>query len=138
MASRTDELLPLTALRGIAAWWVVLFHLRLFLVPYLPAGAMAVLARGNLAVDLFFLLSGFVIHLNYAERVTPDAASVGDFLFRRFARIYRTEGKAEALAMWARLRHAPGYIARRPSEKRSPMEWMPLVWRRLGPAVPDG
>jgi peptidoglycan/LPS O-acetylase OafA/YrhL len=88
MASRTDELLPLTALRGIAAWWVVLFHLRLFLVPYLPAEAIAVLARGNLAVDLFFLLSGFVIHLNYAERVTPDAASVGDFLFRRFARIY--------------------------------------------------
>src|SRR4051812_31468696 len=88
MASRTDELLPLTALRGIAAWWVVLFHLRLFLVPYLPAGAIAVLARGNLAVDLFFLLSGFVIHLNYAERVTPDPASVGDFLFRRFARIY--------------------------------------------------
>jgi peptidoglycan/LPS O-acetylase OafA/YrhL len=88
MVSRTEELLPLTALRGIAAWWVVLFHLRLFLAPYLPAGAIAVLARGNLAVDLFFLLSGFVIYLNYAHRVTPDAASVGDFLFRRFARIY--------------------------------------------------
>jgi peptidoglycan/LPS O-acetylase OafA/YrhL len=88
MASRTEELLPLTALRGIAAWWVVLFHLRLFLVPYLPAEAIAVLARGNLAVDLFFLLSGFVIYLNYAGRVTPDPASVGDFLFRRFARIY--------------------------------------------------
>jgi peptidoglycan/LPS O-acetylase OafA/YrhL len=88
MVSRTEELLPLTALRGIAAWWVVLFHLRLFLAPYLPAGAIAVLARGNLAVDLFFLLSGFVIYLTYAHRVTPDAASVGDFLFRRFARIY--------------------------------------------------
>jgi peptidoglycan/LPS O-acetylase OafA/YrhL len=88
MASRTEELLPLTALRGIAAWWVVLFHLRLFLAPYLPAEAMAVLARGNLAVDLFFLLSGFVIYLNYAHRVTPDPESVGDFLFRRFARIY--------------------------------------------------
>jgi len=88
MASRTDELLPLTALRGIAAWWVVLFHLRRFLIPYLPAEAIALLARGNLAVDLFFLLSGFVIYLNYAARVTPDLASVGDFLFRRFARIY--------------------------------------------------
>jgi peptidoglycan/LPS O-acetylase OafA/YrhL len=88
MASRTDELLPLTALRGIAAWWVVLFHLRLFLVPYLPAAAIAFLARGNLAVDLFFLLSGFVIYLNYAGRVTAEPASVGDFLFRRFARIY--------------------------------------------------
>jgi peptidoglycan/LPS O-acetylase OafA/YrhL len=88
MASRTEELLPLTALRGIAAWWVVLFHLRLFLVPYLPAEALAVLARGNLAVDLFFLLSGFVIYLNYAQRVTAEPASVADFLFRRFARIY--------------------------------------------------
>ena len=83
-----DELLPLTSIRGLAAWWVVLFHLRFLLAPWLPVGTVDLLARGNLAVDLFFVLSGFVIYLNYGERVTLDRASVGDFLFRRLARVY--------------------------------------------------
>ncbi|HEY0414498.1 MAG TPA: acyltransferase [Allosphingosinicella sp.] len=83
-----NELLPLTSIRGIAAWWVVLFHLRFLLAPWLPAAAIEILARGNLAVDLFFVLSGFVIYLNYGERVRLERASIGDFLFRRFARVY--------------------------------------------------
>ena len=86
--AQEGELLPLTSIRGIAAWWVVLFHLRFLLAPWLPAGAIAALAKGNLAVDLFFVLSGFVIYLNYGERVTLGRASIGDFLFRRFARVY--------------------------------------------------
>ena len=88
LRTQDGELLPLTSIRGIAAWWVVLFHLRFLLAPWLPAGAIAVLAKGNLAVDLFFVLSGFVIYLNYGGRVTPGRASTGDFLFRRFARVY--------------------------------------------------
>jgi peptidoglycan/LPS O-acetylase OafA/YrhL len=84
----TSELLPLTSIRGIAAWWVVLFHLRFLLAPWLPAAAIESLARGNLAVDLFFVLSGFVIYLNYGERVRLERASIGDFLFRRLARVY--------------------------------------------------
>jgi peptidoglycan/LPS O-acetylase OafA/YrhL len=88
-ASRSGgELLALTSIRGIAAWWVVLFHLRLLLAPWLPAAAIAAFGDGNLAVDLFFILSGFVIHLNYGERLGSDARASGDFLFRRFARIY--------------------------------------------------
>jgi peptidoglycan/LPS O-acetylase OafA/YrhL len=82
------ELLPLTAIRGLAAWWVVLFHLRFLLAPWLPDRAMAVLANGNLAVDLFFVLSGFVMYLNYGERVVLSRVSIGEFLFRRFARVY--------------------------------------------------
>jgi peptidoglycan/LPS O-acetylase OafA/YrhL len=86
---RIPELLPLTAIRGIAAWWVVLFHLRALLTPWLPAPALAVLARGNLAVDLFFILSGFVMALNYGDRIAAaGGAGYRDFLFRRFARIY--------------------------------------------------
>lgn len=86
---RTPELLPLTAIRGLAAWWVVLFHLRFLLAPWIPAAALAVLARGNLAVDLFFILSGFVMALNYGDRVGAGGFDAyRDFLFRRFARIY--------------------------------------------------
>lgn len=82
------ELLPLTAIRGLAAWWVVLFHLRFLLAPWLPAEAIAALANGNLAVDLFFVLSGFVMYLNYGHRVTLERDSIADFLCRRFARVY--------------------------------------------------
>ena len=81
------EILALTAIRGLAAWWVVLFHLRAFLSPWLPSWAMAALAAGNLAVDFFFLLSGFVIYLNYAGR-TEGLRGIADFLFARFARVY--------------------------------------------------
>ena len=81
------EILSLTAVRGLAAWWVVLFHLRAHLEPWLPGWAMTALAHGNLAVDFFFLLSGFVIALNYSERLA-GAAGVADFLFQRFARVY--------------------------------------------------
>jgi peptidoglycan/LPS O-acetylase OafA/YrhL len=82
-----DDLLPLTAARGIAAWWVVLFHLRFALIPWVPPWAIRALGAGNLAVDFFFLLSGFVIYLNYGERVGGGRA-IRDFLFRRFARVY--------------------------------------------------
>jgi peptidoglycan/LPS O-acetylase OafA/YrhL len=86
---RIAELLPLTVIRGLAAWWVVLFHLRFLLAPWIAAPALAVLARGNLAVDLFFILSGFVMALNYGQRIAAGGASAyRDFLFRRFARIY--------------------------------------------------
>jgi hypothetical protein len=52
---------------------------------------------------------------------------------RRLARVYEMKGKRQALALWARLRLAPGFIARRSGEKWSPMQWMPLSRRRLGP-----
>ncbi len=41
----------------------------------------------NLFVDLFFVVSGFVIACQYFGRVS-DAASIGRFLWRRLARIY--------------------------------------------------
>ena len=41
----------------------------------------------NLFVDLFFVVSGFVIARQYFGRVN-DAASIGRFLWRRLARIY--------------------------------------------------
>ncbi len=78
----------LTALRGIAAWWVVAFHFR-EAVPVDPHGpVMHVLARGYLAVDLFFVLSGYVIGLNYASWFSGGAGLYGRFLALRLSRIY--------------------------------------------------
>jgi len=86
--SRKTELRALTSARGIAAWWVVLYHLRGSLAG-LPGMAEVVLAKGYLAVDFFFLLSGFVLALRHGERLRAGGpAAVPDFLRRRFARIW--------------------------------------------------
>ena len=81
------ELRALTGARGVAAWWVVLYHLRQSLA--LPPMMMTALSKGYLAVDFFFLLSGFVIWLSYADRVRAGGwRAVPPFLFRRIARIW--------------------------------------------------
>ncbi|MGZ8998196.1 MAG: acyltransferase family protein [Allosphingosinicella sp.] len=84
-----SDLRCLTGIRGIAAWIVVLFHVRLGAAWALPDGVTAVLAKGYLAVDLFFMLSGFVLWLNYAERLRAGGlAQAPAFLLRRIARIW--------------------------------------------------
>ncbi len=79
----------LTGLRGAAALWVAGYHLLLpaSLVGGLPA---RMLGRGYLAVDLFFVLSGYVLALNYGERA--GWASLPGFLWRRWARIFPLYG----------------------------------------------
>lgn len=78
----------LTIARGLAAWMVVLFHTR-GAMPWLPDPVLAVLGKGYLAVDFFFLLSGFVVYLS-AHRAFLDKglAAAPAFFRRRLARIY--------------------------------------------------
>lgn len=83
------DLPALTGIRGLAAWFVVLYHIRLGLAPHLPEWADAALAKGYLAVDLFFILSGFVLWLNYSERLHREGVkAVPKYLARRAARIW--------------------------------------------------
>ena len=109
------ELRALTSVRGIAAWLVVLFHVRLSIAG-LPDAAQALLAKGYLAVDFFFLLSGFVIWMSWSDRIQRggmDAAPA--FLKRRVARIWPLHlvmlGFAAllALALHATGREAPHF-----------------------------
>jgi peptidoglycan/LPS O-acetylase OafA/YrhL len=84
-----NEIRPLTGLRGVAALVVALYHCTLqttMPVPYTPR----FIHHGYLAVDLFFVLSGFVLALTYGRlfRESVSARAVAGFLFRRFARIY--------------------------------------------------
>jgi peptidoglycan/LPS O-acetylase OafA/YrhL len=83
-----QEIKPLTGLRGIAAIYVVLYHYSMGLPFSSPEATF--LAHGYFAVDLFFVLSGFVMALNYAHMFgrfwsTPAYLK---FLGRRIARIY--------------------------------------------------
>ena len=77
----------LTGLRALAAWWVVVYHVRILFVGTAPE-LIPFFAKGYLAVDMFFVLSGFVIYLNYAGRLTATLSSLSDFMVRRIARIY--------------------------------------------------
>lgn len=88
-ATAPRNLDALTGIRGIAAWGVVLYHIRGSLAAILPPPVIAVLGKGYLAVDLFFILSGFVIWYNYAERIARGGwAETRLFLWRRFARVW--------------------------------------------------
>lgn len=81
----------LTSLRGIAALLVVVHHMGLLMLPPLrqTAAAMPLEKCGLLGMSIFFVLSGFVIHYNYADRLANDRESgVMKFLFARLARLY--------------------------------------------------
>jgi peptidoglycan/LPS O-acetylase OafA/YrhL len=84
-----NQLHALTGARGIAAWLVVLYHTRFAYQSQVPSSIFDFVAKGYLAVDLFFVLSGFVMWLNYADKFAAQGfAAAPDFLRRRIARIY--------------------------------------------------
>lgn len=83
------QLPALTGLRGLAAWWVVFYHARLSLTGWMPGEALAAAGKGYLAVDLFFMLSGFVMWLNYGPKLRAQGlGGAPGFWWRRFARIW--------------------------------------------------
>lgn len=104
-ANRTQEIVEnklsrppissLTTVRGLAALWVVLFHYRELFERLLPTtkAVSRFVQMGDLAVPLFFILSGFVIYYNFAHTVHPfGMRSYIKYLFVRFGRIYPVHG----------------------------------------------
>jgi peptidoglycan/LPS O-acetylase OafA/YrhL len=92
MKSRPSQQIDaLTGIRGVAALWVAAYHGRGFLIPdiRLPAALDNLIGSGWLAVDLFFVLSGFVIsHAHMRDFTVLSADSTSRFLRLRLARIY--------------------------------------------------
>jgi peptidoglycan/LPS O-acetylase OafA/YrhL len=81
----TSENKPLTAIRGFAALWVVGHHLDTsWDFPVRPR-VHAALLMGHVAVDVFFVLSGFILTLVYRDLT---GAGCGTFALRRICRIY--------------------------------------------------
>lgn len=89
-SSVAPELRQLTGLRFVAALWVVLFHFGAPLQVLLPEtrGFPNAAADGFLAVDLFFVLSGYIISYQYFDAFAAGRARYRSFLVRRLARIY--------------------------------------------------
>ena len=81
-----ERIAEFEGLRGILAWWVVVDHILLscgISAENLPRG-VRLLGRGDYAVDLFIILSGFVIFKLIADSREP----YGYYLIRRYFRIY--------------------------------------------------
>jgi peptidoglycan/LPS O-acetylase OafA/YrhL len=66
----------LDGMRGLAAIAVALYHFDIYLMPH-----------GYVAVDFFFVLSGFVLYRSYLPRF-GDGLGFGRFMAQRFARLY--------------------------------------------------
>ncbi|MDO9418708.1 acyltransferase family protein [Pararhizobium sp.] len=81
--AQVPKLLALESLRGFAAVTVVLYHFRYS--SFLSENPF--MQHGYLMVDFFFVLSGFVIALNYTNRLSSPADIVR-FQRRRFWRLY--------------------------------------------------
>jgi peptidoglycan/LPS O-acetylase OafA/YrhL len=76
---------PLTSLRFFAAMWVVLFHYW----PHLATqGTPALVAKGYLGVELFFILSGFILCHVYLPGFEAGRFRYGEFIWARLARVY--------------------------------------------------
>jgi peptidoglycan/LPS O-acetylase OafA/YrhL len=89
----TGEIRSLTGLRAVAATWVVVYHLH-FTPGIGYEGVWAPLRplvrAGATGVDLFYVLSGFVITLTYLDKVgrRPSLRATGTFLWARICRIW--------------------------------------------------
>ena len=73
----------LDGLRGVAAIMVILFHC---FETYIPRFGTQIINHGYLAVDFFFVLSGFVIGYAYDDRW--DKMTTWGFFKRRLTRLH--------------------------------------------------
>jgi peptidoglycan/LPS O-acetylase OafA/YrhL len=90
MQPTNQYLLNLTPLRGIAAIWVVVFHFSEIVVKFVPLDRSLVLTKGYLMVDLFFIMSGFIMCHVYQQsfQTGVNTQNFRKFFMARFARIY--------------------------------------------------
>jgi len=108
---------PLTGVRAFAAFWVMLLHLQFGLGIAGRVDLGSFINHGFWAVDVFFVLSGFILSLLYASKfeahVSP--AEYVAYLGARFARIYPLHLLSfSLLAAYFAMRLAAGEISSLP------------------------
>jgi peptidoglycan/LPS O-acetylase OafA/YrhL len=87
-ASQSREIRPLTSLRGVAAFAVVLQHFPATAQTLTPQWIPSSASHGYMAVDFFFVLSGFIMSLTYLPGfVARGRSAFPDFMVKRVARI---------------------------------------------------
>lgn len=79
-----NRISELDSIKGLAAFLVVLFHLPCWNISFYE---IRFIRNGYLIVNLFFVLSGFVIYKSYAEKINSFKGLL-EFQFLRFSRLY--------------------------------------------------
>lgn len=99
-----QDIRPLTSLRIAAALWVLVYHFRNHLD--LQLDRFGLIAKGYLGVDLFFILSGFILSHVYLRAWEERRFNYGSFLWARLARVYPVHlvTLAATLVIWAAAR----------------------------------
>ncbi|WP_051462757.1 acyltransferase [Bradyrhizobium sp. URHA0013] len=87
---RREQLLQLNWVRGIAALLVVAYHCEItMLMPkYFGAGTLPLFKAGHAGVQLFFVLSGFVVYLAHHQDAERNSTAIFRFAAKRFRRLY--------------------------------------------------
>lgn len=78
-------LLPLTSLRFFAAFWVILYS---YIHELSGAVSVPIVDKGYLGVEMFFVLSGFILSYVYFETFGAGRFDYAEFINHRLARIY--------------------------------------------------
>jgi len=118
MPAPRKHLAALDGLRFVAAFCVLIAHGYGYVVTQGSAalqGPVALMLE-SLAVPgmtLFFVLSGFVIHLNYSGTATKDWAGTFEFFIARFSRLYPLFLAVFAFDFW-RMLSVENYFGGRP------------------------
>lgn len=83
------EIKALTSLRGLAAMAVVLQHFSSTAQHHASGWIPSIVPHGYMAVDFFFVLSGFIMSYTYlADFEAAGLRAYGPFLWKRVARIF--------------------------------------------------
>lgn len=87
---RAINLPNLTPLRGFAALFVVIFHFNEIFVQFVAQEQTMFLRKGYLMVDLFFIMSGFIMLHVYGESfsISVNIKKFSAFIKARFSRLY--------------------------------------------------
>jgi peptidoglycan/LPS O-acetylase OafA/YrhL len=90
MLHNNQYLSNLTPLRGIAALLVAIFHFEMAIARFVPAHQTMFFEKSYIMVDLFFVLSGFIMMHVYGNAFISKISKTAlrEFMVARFARIY--------------------------------------------------
>jgi len=84
-----DDIRALTGVRGVAAAVIVVYHFGDVQLATGGTGSFFRIHYGYLLVDMFFMLSGYVMALNYRETFQHLTGKVfANFMLKRVARLY--------------------------------------------------
>ena len=124
------HLRPLDGLRALSILWVIVFHAGWYAAPFIPIPTYVALLgspwmlpvwRGDFGVDVFFVLSGFLIAgMLVDERESAGRIHFGLFYVRRLLRLWPALGVAVLLdvlligdnssMVWANLLYVSNFI----------------------------